>query len=56
MISSRSSVRGDYLRTGLRFKLRYLAVQRATLVIVPTQAVADDAIRTPWASPPSGSW
>jgi glycosyltransferase involved in cell wall biosynthesis len=37
---------GDYLRTGLRFKLRYLAVQRATLVIVPTQAVADDAIRT----------
>jgi glycosyltransferase involved in cell wall biosynthesis len=37
---------GDYLRTGLRFKLRYLAVQRATLVIVPTEAVADDAIRT----------
>jgi glycosyltransferase involved in cell wall biosynthesis len=36
---------GDYLRTGLRFKLRYLAVQRATMVIVPTRAVADDAIR-----------
>jgi glycosyltransferase involved in cell wall biosynthesis len=35
---------GEYLRTGLRFKLRYLAVQRATRVIVPTQAVADDAI------------
>lgn len=36
---------GDYLRTGLRFKLRYLAVQRATRVIVPTRVVADDAIR-----------
>jgi len=36
---------GDYLRTGLRFKLRYLAVQRATTVIVPTSVVADDAIR-----------
>jgi Glycosyltransferase Family 4 len=36
---------GDYLRTGLRFKLRYLAVQRATTVIVPTRTVADDAIR-----------
>jgi glycosyltransferase involved in cell wall biosynthesis len=38
--------RGEYLRTGLRFKFRYLAVQRATRVIVPTRAVADDAIRT----------
>ncbi len=36
--------RGEYLRTGLRFKLRYLAVQRAVKVIVPTQAVADDAV------------
>jgi alpha-1,3-rhamnosyl/mannosyltransferase len=36
--------RGEYLRTGLRFKLRYLAVQRAVRVIVPTQAVADDAV------------
>jgi alpha-1,3-rhamnosyl/mannosyltransferase len=36
----------EYLRTGLRFKLRYLAVQRAARVIVPTAAVADDAIRT----------
>ena len=35
---------GDYLRTGLRFKLRYLAVQRATMVIVPTRTVADDAM------------
>ena len=38
--------RGEYLRTGLRFKLRYLAVQRAVRVIVPTRAVADDAMRT----------
>ncbi len=36
--------RGEYLRSGLRFKLRYLAVQRATRVIVPTAAVADDAV------------
>jgi glycosyltransferase involved in cell wall biosynthesis len=35
--------RSEYLRTGLRFKLRYLAVQRATRVIVPTEAVAADA-------------
>jgi glycosyltransferase involved in cell wall biosynthesis len=38
--------RGEYLRTGIRFKLRYLAVQRAMRVIVPTQAVAEDAVRT----------
>lgn len=36
--------RSEYLRSGLRFKLRYLAVQRAVRVIVPTQAVADDAM------------
>jgi glycosyltransferase involved in cell wall biosynthesis len=36
--------RGEYLRSGVRFKLRYLAVQRATRVIVPTQAVAADVI------------
>ena len=35
--------RGEYLRTGIRFKLRYLAVQRAVRVIVPTEAVAADA-------------
>jgi glycosyltransferase involved in cell wall biosynthesis len=35
---------GEYLRSGLRFKLRYLAVQRATRVIVPTRTVAGDAI------------
>ena len=33
---------GEYLRTGIRFKLRYLAVQRADRVIVPTRAVAAD--------------
>jgi alpha-1,3-rhamnosyl/mannosyltransferase len=36
--------RDEYLRTGLRFRLRYLAVRRATRLIVPTQAVARDAI------------
>ncbi len=36
--------RGEYLRSGLRSKLRYLAVQRAVHVIVPTNAVADDVI------------
>jgi glycosyltransferase involved in cell wall biosynthesis len=36
--------RGEYLRTGLRFKLRYLAVQRASRVIVPTAAVARDVV------------
>lgn len=34
---------GQYLRSMLRFKLRYLAVQRAMRVIVPTCAVADEA-------------
>jgi glycosyltransferase involved in cell wall biosynthesis len=37
--------RGEYLRTGIRFKLRYLAVQRAVKVIVPSRAVAGDAAR-----------
>jgi glycosyltransferase involved in cell wall biosynthesis len=36
--------RGEYLRTGIRFRLHYLAVQRAVRVIVPTHAVAEDAI------------
>lgn len=35
--------RGAYPRPGLRFRLRCLAAQRATRVIVPTHAVADDA-------------
>jgi glycosyltransferase involved in cell wall biosynthesis len=32
----------EYLRTGVRFRLRYLAVKRADRVIVPTGAVRDD--------------
>ena len=36
--------RAEYLRTGLRFRLRYLAVQRATMVIVPTETVREEAI------------
>lgn len=36
--------RGEFLRAGLRFKLRYLAVQRATRVIVPTNAVAAETV------------
>lgn len=34
--------RSEYLRTGIRFRLRYLAVQRADRVIVPTAAVGRD--------------
>jgi glycosyltransferase involved in cell wall biosynthesis len=34
--------RGERLRAGVRFRLRSLAAQRATRVIVPTQAVAAD--------------
>lgn len=37
--------RGEYLRSGIRFRLRYLAVQRAVRVIVPTRAVAADAVQ-----------
>ncbi len=36
--------RGQYLRSGLRYKLRSLAAQRAVRVIVPTKVVADDAV------------
>ena len=36
---------GAYLRGGLRLRLRSLAVQRATRVIVPTRTVAADAER-----------
>ena len=38
------STPGELLRRGLRMRLRYLAVQRAVRVIVPTQVVADDVI------------
>ena len=34
--------RGEYLRTGMRFRLRYLAAQHAEQVIVPTRVVAGD--------------
>lgn len=37
---------GEVLRSGLRARMRYLAVQRATRVIVPTSTVAEDAVRT----------
>ncbi|MGO9488760.1 MAG: glycosyltransferase family 4 protein [Solirubrobacteraceae bacterium] len=36
--------RSEHLRTSLRLRLRPLALQRASSVIVPTQAVAEDAI------------
>jgi glycosyltransferase involved in cell wall biosynthesis len=36
--------RSEYLRTGMRFRLRYMAVERAARVIVPTEAVAQDAV------------
>jgi glycosyltransferase involved in cell wall biosynthesis len=36
--------RSEHLRGGLRPRLRQLAVQRAALVIVPTEAVARDAV------------
>ena len=36
--------RSEHLRSGLRLRLRHLAVQRAVRVIVPTEAVARDAV------------
>jgi glycosyltransferase involved in cell wall biosynthesis len=36
--------RSEYLRAGVRLRLRHLAVQRAAQVIVPTETVARDAI------------
>ncbi|HEX3518474.1 MAG TPA: glycosyltransferase family 1 protein [Solirubrobacteraceae bacterium] len=36
--------RSEHLRTGLRLRLRHLAVQRAAGVIVPSEAVAADAV------------
>jgi glycosyltransferase involved in cell wall biosynthesis len=36
--------RSEHLRGGLRLRLRHLAVQRAARVIVPTEAVARDAV------------
>jgi glycosyltransferase involved in cell wall biosynthesis len=34
--------RSEYLRTGIRFRMRYLAVERAARVIVPTAIVAEE--------------
>jgi glycosyltransferase involved in cell wall biosynthesis len=34
--------RSEYLRTGIRFRMRYLAVERSARVIVPTAVVARD--------------
>ncbi len=36
--------RSEYLRTGIRFRMRYLAVERSTRVIVPTSVVAAEVI------------
>src|SRR5437870_5165626 len=36
--------RSELLRTGMRLRLRQLALQRAASVIVPTEAVAEDAV------------
>jgi glycosyltransferase involved in cell wall biosynthesis len=36
--------RSELLRTGMRLQLRHLAVQRAASVIVPTEALAEDAV------------
>jgi glycosyltransferase involved in cell wall biosynthesis len=36
--------RSEHLRSGLRLRLRHLAVQRAAQVIVPTETLAQDAI------------
>ncbi len=41
---TRRKRRSEHLRTGLRRRLRDLAVQRAMRVVVPTRAVADDAV------------
>jgi glycosyltransferase involved in cell wall biosynthesis len=36
--------RSEYLRSGIRFRLRYLAVERAVRVIVPTETVAAEVV------------
>ena len=36
--------RAEYLRTGMRFRLRYLAVKRADRIIVPTNGVKSDVV------------
>jgi glycosyltransferase involved in cell wall biosynthesis len=36
--------RSEYLRTGIRFRMRYLAVERSSRLIVPTAVVAAEAV------------
>jgi glycosyltransferase involved in cell wall biosynthesis len=36
--------RSEYLRTGIRFRMRYLAVERSARVIVPTSVVAAEVV------------
>jgi glycosyltransferase involved in cell wall biosynthesis len=36
--------RSEYLRSGIRFRMRYLAVGRSALVIVPTAVVAEEVV------------
>jgi len=36
--------RSEYLRSGMRFRMRYLAARRAVRLIVPTAVVAQDAV------------
>ena len=36
--------RSEYLRSGVRFRVRYLAVRRAARLIVPTAVVAEEAV------------
>ena len=36
--------RSEYLRTGIRFRMRYLAVERSARLIVPTAVVARDVV------------
>ena len=47
--------RSELLRTGVRPRLRQLAVQRAVRVIVPTEALAQDALDAASASSASRS-
>ena len=36
--------RSEYLRTGIRFRMRYLAVERSARLIVPTEVVAEEVV------------
>ena len=43
--------RSEYLRTGIRFRMRYLAVQRSARVIVPTAVVAEEVVEHVYIDP-----